>query len=68
MKKKLINTNSHAGLYFWRDNTGHKIDCIVETGANLTTIEIKSSTIMNTDFFKGLHSWQSSRESQQNVP
>jgi len=58
IKKRLVNTNSHAGLYFWRDNTGHEIDCIVETGSKVTAVEIKSSTTMNPDFFKGLQYWQ----------
>jgi len=58
MKKFLVNTNSQANLYFWRDSTGHEIDCIVETGSKVTAIEIKSSTTINPDFFKGLHYWQ----------
>lgn len=58
IKKRLVNTNSHAGLYFWRDSTGHEIDCIIEAGAKITAIEIKSSTTMNVDFFQGLQFWQ----------
>jgi hypothetical protein len=58
IKKRLVNTNSHAGLYFWRDSTGHEIDCIVEAGSKITVVEIKSSTTMNADFFKGLQYWQ----------
>lgn len=58
LKKRIVNTNSRAGLYFWRDNTGHEIDCIVETGLQVTAVEIKSSTTMNSSFFKGLHYWQ----------
>jgi predicted AAA+ superfamily ATPase len=58
IKKCLVNTNSHAGLYFWRDSTGHEIDCIVETSMKPTAVEIKSSTTMHADFFKGLQYWQ----------
>ncbi|NIA30959.1 MAG: DUF4143 domain-containing protein [Actinobacteria bacterium] len=58
MKKHIVNTNSHAGLYFWRDNTGHEIDCIIESGLHITAVEIKSSTTINTAFFNGLHYWQ----------
>ena len=36
----------------------HEIDCIVENGSKVTAVEIKSSTTMNSDFFKGLQYWQ----------
>lgn len=58
IKKYLANTNNRARLYFWRDSTGHEIDCIVETGMKVTAVEIKSSTTMNADFFRGLQYWQ----------
>ncbi|HEX9972486.1 MAG TPA: DUF4143 domain-containing protein, partial [bacterium] len=58
IKKYLINSNSHAGLYFWRDNTGHEVDCLIENGSKITSVEIKSSTTLNSDFFKGLKFWQ----------
>ena len=58
MKKHIVNTNSHSDLYFWKDNTGHEIDCIIETGTRVTAVEIKSSTTMNSDFFKNLGYWQ----------
>jgi uncharacterized protein len=58
IKKLLVNSNSHAGLYFWRDSAGHEIDCIMETGSKVIAMEIKSSTTMNTDFFNGLQYWQ----------
>ncbi|MBC8181967.1 ATP-binding protein [candidate division KSB1 bacterium] len=58
MKKHIVNTNNHSGLYFWQDNAGHEIDCIIETGSHVTALEIKSSTTMNSDFFKNLRYWQ----------
>lgn len=58
IKKWLVNANRHDGLYFLRDSTGHEIDCIIESGPKMTAVEIKSSSTMNPDFFKGLQYWQ----------
>lgn len=58
IKKQLVNTNRHDGLHFWRDSAGHEIDCIIESGSKITAVEIKSSTTMNADFFRGLQFWQ----------
>ena len=43
--------------YFWRDNKGIEIDCIIENGNLLTPIEIKSGNTFNQDFFKNLNYW-----------
>lgn len=51
------HTNKLARLYFWRDNHGHEVDCIIETADRLTPIEIKSGQTIGTDFFKGLEYW-----------
>ena len=54
-----IKIRYHAGLvpnaFFWRDNTGHEIDLLLEQGENLKAIEIKSGETINPDFFKGLN-------------
>ncbi|WP_299978204.1 ATP-binding protein [Desulfobacula sp.] len=53
-----IKMRYHKGLvpnaFFWRDNTGHEIDLLLEEGENLKAIEIKSGETINSDFFKGL--------------
>ena len=58
MKKYLAHTNARSNLYFWRDNSGHEIDCLIETGSQVKAVEIKSSTTIISDFFKGLKYWQ----------
>lgn len=58
MKKYIANTNSQTSLYFWRDNIGNEIDCLIESGTQVTAVEIKSSSTINLDFFKGLEYWQ----------
>jgi predicted AAA+ superfamily ATPase len=53
-----IKSRLHAGrrpnAFFWRNSTGHEIDLILEAGAELWAVEIKSGETLNTDFFKGL--------------
>lgn len=42
-------------IYFWRDNTGHEIDCIIDKGDKLLPLEIKSGKTVAKDFFNGLN-------------
>ena len=51
------NSQSRPDFYFWRDNTGNEIDLIIDEGRKQKAIEIKSSRVINTDFFKGLEYW-----------
>lgn len=45
-------------LYFWRDNTGHEIDLIMEKAGEIISIEIKASRTGNAAFFEHLRFWQ----------
>jgi predicted AAA+ superfamily ATPase len=56
--KNYFNKAIQPPLYFWRDNTGNEIDCLIDDGANIKCIEIKSSTTISSDFFKGLNFYQ----------
>lgn len=58
MKKLLVHTNSQTRLYFWRDNTGNEIDCIIDSGSKILAVEIKSSTTITQDYFSNLKYWQ----------
>ncbi len=44
-------------VYFFRDNVGHEIDCIIERGTELIRIEIKSGQTINPSFFDNLDYW-----------
>lgn len=55
--KGRFNRGMRDNIYFWRDNTGHEIDCIVDQGGRLIPIEIKSGKTVSDDFFKGLRYW-----------
>jgi hypothetical protein len=52
--KGRMNRGLKENIYFWRDNVGHEIDCIVEKGDRLLPLEIKSGKTVSSDFFKGL--------------
>ncbi len=53
-----VKRNAHYGLHkdywFWRDSQGHEVDLlsVEENGFNI--FEIKASSTINNDFFKGL--------------
>ncbi|HIJ40849.1 MAG TPA: ATP-binding protein [Deltaproteobacteria bacterium] len=55
--KGRLNRGFKDNIYFWRDNSGHEIDCIVDQGDRLVPLEIKSGKTVSEDFFKGLRFW-----------
>jgi predicted AAA+ superfamily ATPase len=57
--KGRYNRGLESNLYFWRDNTGNEIDVIVEQGARLLPIEIKSGQTLTQGAFTGLRKWLS---------
>lgn len=56
--KNRYNQGKKSNLYFWRDNHGHEVDCLIENVDQLTPIEIKSSETTNFGFFDGLKYWK----------
>ncbi len=56
--KQYYNQDQAPALYFWRDQTGHEIDCILDTFPGPTPIEIKGSKTVIADFFKNSKLWQ----------
>lgn len=56
--KQRFNKGLRSNLYFWRDKTGHEIDCIVESGASLTPVEIKSGKTITSEMFKNIEYWK----------
>ena len=55
--KQRCNAGKEPSLYFWRDQHGHEVDCILEQGGKVVPIEIKSGQTVSTDFFDGLEYW-----------
>jgi len=56
--KGRMNRGLKENIYFWRDNAGHEIDCIIDQGDTLVPIEIKSGKTVSQDYFKGLRFWE----------
>ncbi|NQU33705.1 MAG: ATP-binding protein [Bacteroidetes bacterium] len=55
--KTRFNEAKQPHIYFWRDNTGHEIDVVIENGDELFPIEIKSGKTITSDYFMGLSFW-----------
>ncbi len=54
IKKSFFNKGISQNIYFWRNNIGNEIDCIIQKTTGLNIFEIKSSKTINNDFLKGL--------------
>ena len=56
--KRALHNGQEPDLFFWRDSTGHEVDCIIDQGQTLAPVEIKSGATIAGDFFKGLDYWK----------
>jgi len=55
--KNNFNKGKSMDFYFWRDSQKNEVDLIIDNGANLKSIEIKSGRTIKDNFFKGLGYW-----------
>ena len=62
LMKNYHNRAETPPLYYWRDNTGNEIDCLIDENNLIKSIEIKSSTTINNSFFKGLNFYKNLNE------
>jgi predicted AAA+ superfamily ATPase len=56
--KNRLNQGYNPEIWFWRDNTGLEIDCIIERRTKLIALEIKSGKTFNEDMTNGLKRWK----------
>jgi predicted AAA+ superfamily ATPase len=63
LQKNYFNKTIIPPLYFWRDNTGNEVDCLIDESNYIKSVEIKSSTTVSSDFFKGLNYYSKLNES-----
>ncbi len=62
--KQYFNRGERPPIYFWRDKNGRiEVDCLIDVAGKLFPVEIKSSSEVRTDFFKGLQQWNSLEKS-----
>lgn len=55
--KYRLNRGLEPHCYYWKDRTGHEVDCIIENKKSLLSVEIKFSKTIADDFFNGLRYW-----------
>ncbi|MCU0485996.1 MAG: DUF4143 domain-containing protein [Anaerolineales bacterium] len=59
---EFIKRSAHRGEnrqpYFWLDNHGKDIDCLLVNGEEITSVEIKSGKTMSASTFDGLKYWR----------
>jgi predicted AAA+ superfamily ATPase len=56
--KQRHNAGQPAELYFWRDNIGHEIDLLFETGDKLQPVEIKSGVTFSYSWLDAAKRWK----------
>ena len=56
--KRNFNRGEFRQPYFWQDNHGKEIDCVLENGDSVTAVEIKSGKTMSTSYFDNLQYWR----------
>lgn len=61
MVAELIKYQYHRGFpphcYFWRDKTGHEIDCLLDAQNTFIPIEIKAGETVSENYFEELRYW-----------
>jgi len=57
MLKHRYNQGKQSNLFFWRDNKGKEIDCLLEEAGRLIPVEIKSGRTFNQDYLSNLKYW-----------
>lgn len=53
--KNVYNKGDTPIFYFWRDHANNEVDLLIENHPKIDIYEIKSSTTIKMDFFKGLN-------------
>lgn len=56
--KGFYNRRQQARIYFWRDQTGHEVDIVIEKGAQLCAVEVKATATASLNAFDTLRFWQ----------
>jgi len=57
LTKNAIHRGEESSLTFWRDSVGHEVDILLDRGADVVPVEIKSGETLAEDAFAGLRYW-----------
>jgi len=52
--KQRYNDGARSNLFFWRDNSGHEIDILIDQANQVIPVEVKSGATIQKDYFKNL--------------
>ena len=55
--KRRLHRGLPSDLFFWRDSKGLEVDLLLESGEDLTPVEIKSGQTVAADFLAELKKW-----------
>lgn len=55
--KQRYNHGKSDNLFFWRNNSGHEIDVLIDKGLKLIPLEIKAGNTITNEYFKGIDYW-----------
>jgi hypothetical protein len=58
ISKRSYNQGDNRQPYFWQDNHGREIDCLLVNGEKITAIEIKSGKTISPHYFDNLGYWR----------
>ncbi len=61
--KTLVHRAEEPRLFFWRTSSGTEVDLIVETGGNLTPVEVKLSATPRVPFGRSIRIFQKDHKS-----
>ena len=56
--KRTFNRGENRQPFFWQDNHGKEIDCLLVDGDRVAPVEIKSGRTMSTSYFDNLKYWR----------
>jgi len=62
-----LNRGRAPNIYFWRDKSGHEVDCLIEDHQQLISVEIKAGRTMVEEYLDGLQYWRS-LSGDRNIP
>ena len=60
--KRNFNQGENHFPFYWQDNHGKEIDCILENGSRVTAVEIKAGKTISASYFENLQYWRSLAE------
>ena len=58
VQKCFLNRGKQPTIYFYRDSNGNEVDLLIKNKEKYDLIEIKSSETFNTEFLKGIKSFE----------